>query len=475
MTKRTQHVFPAVSVGRAIAEQVWMIEPRALARLEQHALERLDESLTQHQAEQRTSWYSRRYLDEAAVLERGVAIIPIHGLIWPKMSFEVWWRDGCAHEVIREAFQAALDDGACKAILLDIDSPGGLAAGNEETSQLIYDSRQIKPIVAVASGRYAASAAYYIGSAASTFVATPSSVVGSIGAVVYHREDSELLKQLGIRFTPISSAKHKTDGNPYEPLSEQGRDSIQEYVDDSGRQFVRAVARNRGTSEQVILETYGQGKSFLAPRALAQGLVDRLATLDEILDELAGDSARPPLFVRTMGEPNDMATNEHQPAAEDKQVDQDAETQAPAPQAPVEQKPAAQPSPAPQAPVEQKPAAPPAIDPGAAARAEALEIVARCQMAGIDPTPMLQQGLTLDQVNAQLVTQLCKQRPLSADAGEKPAEPTEDEKRKAEYRANPALARQGITEDQYATILAGGELGYLDLAHKQSAHEATVQ
>lgn len=469
-----RHVYPGVEAARAIAEQCWHISEAGLAELEQHARRSLDESYTRHVAQQRSSWWADRAMAEAATLESGVAVISIHGVIWPKMSFAVWWRDGCALDVFSAAFTAAVEDPACKAILLDIDSPGGLATGCEEASRLVYDARGAKPIVAMASSKAACSAAYYIGSAADEFVASPSSVVGSIGAIRWHEDRSGLLKTLGIRMTPIKSSPHKDDGNPYRPLSEQAAEALQEYIDDLGGQFVSAVARNRGISEQAVLEDYGQGSFFLAPRALEQGLVDRLATFSEVLEELAGIDTSPPP-ISTIREDPEMTKDAPKPAEEQTQTP-DAETKTPASEAEAKT-PAAGNTPTPQPPAAQSPSDPQpgaaaaaaqtekTIDPAAEARNEALEIVARCKLAGVDPTSYLQAGLSVSEVADKLLAHVCQERQLTPDPGEPDTKTKKpDDELREQYRANAAFARQGISEDRYVELITGGQVSHLDTA-----------
>lgn len=117
-----------------------------------------------------------------------------------------------------QAFRTALADHAVGAILIDIDSPGGSAYGVAELADEIYRGRARKPIAAIANS-LAASGAYWVASAADEFYVTPpGGEVGSIGVVTAHQDVSKALRTAGVETTLISAGKHKTEGNPFEPL-----------------------------------------------------------------------------------------------------------------------------------------------------------------------------------------------------------------------------------------------------------------
>ena len=159
--------------------------------------------------------------------------------------------------------------------------------GVEELSVEIHAARGVKPIVAVANSLMA-SAAYWIGSAAGEVVAIPSGEVGSIGVVAVHTEMSKRDEQLGVKRTVVSAGKHKTEINPFEPLSDEARDHIQERVDDFFGMFTRRVARNRGKSVKDVVKGFGQGRLVGAKEALAEGMIDRIQTIEQVFRSMGG-------------------------------------------------------------------------------------------------------------------------------------------------------------------------------------------
>lgn len=213
-----------------------------------------------------------------------VAVIPIRGIISQRMNMmsEISGAGGTSTEKLTAQFRQALEDGNCKAIVFDVDSPGGSVAGITELASEIYNSRSKKPSTAVVNSM-ACSAAYWLASAAKEVVCTPSGQAGSIGVYMIHQDVSEAYAKEGVKNTIIKAGKYKTEGNPYEPLSDEARAALLSNVEDYYDMFVKGVAQNRGTSQAAVRDGYGQGRSLLAADAVKQGLVDRVGTMDDVL------------------------------------------------------------------------------------------------------------------------------------------------------------------------------------------------
>jgi signal peptide peptidase SppA len=216
-----------------------------------------------------------------------VAVIPIFGTIAHHAGMMVESSGGVSTESIASRFRAALADPQVGAVLLHIDSPGGSVSGVPELAAEIHAARGQKPIVAQADAM-AASAAYWIGTAADELVVTPSGMVGSIGVISSHTDYSEALAKEGVRTTLITAGKYKGEGNPYAPLSDEDRTAMQERIDDYYGMFVKAVARHRGVSVEAVRSGYGEGRVVTARRAVDLGMADRVATLDETISRLTG-------------------------------------------------------------------------------------------------------------------------------------------------------------------------------------------
>ncbi|MGO9641505.1 MAG: S49 family peptidase [Candidatus Acidiferrales bacterium] len=220
-----------------------------------------------------------------------VSVIPVRGMISHRANLMSQVSGGTSVERLTSQFRAALADASVKAIVFDVDSPGGSVEGVPELAEEIYKSRGQKKTIAVANSM-AASAAYWIASAASELVIAPSGQVGSIGVFMAHEDLSKALDQEGVKVTLVSAGKYKTEGNEFEPLSDSARAGMQEKVDAFYAMFVKSVARARRASQDDVRGGFGQGRMELATKAVKEGMADRVATMDETLAKLgAGDGS----------------------------------------------------------------------------------------------------------------------------------------------------------------------------------------
>ncbi len=272
-------------VIRAATSTVWAIEERKLYEI-------LAVLQARARGEAVAPAAAARPQRSAIQQPQGVAVLPVYGTISQRMGMLEAQSGGTSTEQLSAAFDRAMADDSIGAIVLDVDSPGGSVYGVEELSAKIYAARgRGKRIVAVANSLMA-SAAYYIASAADEVVVTPSGEVGSIGVFALHLDYSQFLEQEGIKPTIFRAGQYKAELNPYEPVTEEAAAYAQAQVDEYYRMFVAAVARNRGVATQKVLSDFGQGRTLLARDAVAVGLADRIATLEEVLAELGVDRQR---------------------------------------------------------------------------------------------------------------------------------------------------------------------------------------
>ena len=222
-----------------------------------------------------------------------VAILPLFGTIFPRANLFSETSGGTSAEVFGKRFDELVRDPSVGAIILDIDSPGGQSTGIQELSKKIYEARGSKPIIAMAN-YLAASAAYWIATAADEIVVSPSGEVGSVGVYAVHEDDSQSLANDGIKMTFISEGKYKTEGNPYEPLSDEARAAIQQRVSEVYQNFTKDIARNRGVSQADAMNKFGEGRVISAKQAVSMGMADRIATMDETIQRVQRGLAKRP-------------------------------------------------------------------------------------------------------------------------------------------------------------------------------------
>lgn len=211
---------------------------------------------------------------------KGIAVIPIIGPLVHRPGFAAM-----SYQEIAALLEAALADASIGAIVLDVDSPGGMAYGAEELAAKIFAARN-KPIIAVANPRMA-SGAYYIGSQASVVVASPSAEVGSIGVIAMHINAKKFYERMGLEITEVTAGKFKGEFSDARVLSDDARAWLQSETDRYYDMFVAAVARGRGVTARHVQEQMGQGRVLGAGQAKAAGMVDRIQTLEETIQQLA--------------------------------------------------------------------------------------------------------------------------------------------------------------------------------------------
>lgn len=222
----------------------------------------------------------------------GVAVLPISGVLAKNDNIFMRIFGGTATERAKHDLNDAAADASVKAILLHIDSPGGTVDGTQALAAAVRLAASKKPVIAFADGLMA-SAAYWIGSAASEIVASSDTTqIGSIGVVAAHRDISGLEARTGIKTTEITAGKYKRIASSYAPLTEEGSAEIQSQVDALYSIFVHDVASNRNTTPQKVLSDMADGRVFLARQALDAGLIDRIDGLDATLARIqAGGNA----------------------------------------------------------------------------------------------------------------------------------------------------------------------------------------
>ncbi len=227
----------------------------------------------------------------------GIAVLPLYGIVTQRgnMADDVSGPGSVSTQQFGSALTNLINDDSVGQILIDIDSPGGSVYGVSELADQIIAARAKKPIVAIANS-LAASAAYWIGCSASEFYVTPGGEVGSIGVWQAHNDYSKALADEGVVTTLISAGKFKVEGNPYEPLDEEARAFMQSRVDDYYSAFTKAVAKGRGVPIDTVRNGMGQGRVLGADEALANKMVDGVATFDDVLSQMKkkGQATRMP-------------------------------------------------------------------------------------------------------------------------------------------------------------------------------------
>jgi HK97 family phage prohead protease len=251
------HQIRAPHVGLTFPlDDLMAMEPRAAARPMLPPLETRDASFDRRGA---------------------VAVIRIEG---PLMQRGGWWWDG--YEAIQERFAEALKDASVGAIVLRINSCGGVVAGCFEAVRAMRRAKVAagKPVIAFAD-EAAYSAAYAVATVADEIYLPEPGGVGSVGVIGCLFDETEALKSFGLKVVVVTSGKLKADGHPDVPLSDDVVRRYQARIDDLGDQFATLVAEARGRTSRYVLGL--EAACLYGREAASKGLADGVRSFDDVL------------------------------------------------------------------------------------------------------------------------------------------------------------------------------------------------
>jgi signal peptide peptidase SppA len=276
----------------AAREQPWALEPEAFAALRDFLLAKAAGEEPPGRAAVIEALEARGDRRPAAELRaeptadgvENTLVVPVFGVIAHRMNLFTEISGGTSTEALGKTLRAAGADRTVDRIVLDVNSPGGGVYGVPELAQIVREVAAAKPVIAVVNATMA-SAAYWIGAAATEIVITPSGQAGSIGVFAVHENRAKQLEQAGIEVEVVAFGRYKAEDLNVRPLSKSAREYLQRQVDLYGQMFVRDVANGRGVSTETVMADYGEGRALGAEAALEAGLVDRIATLDAVLGE----------------------------------------------------------------------------------------------------------------------------------------------------------------------------------------------
>ncbi len=214
-----------------------------------------------------------------------VAVVEIEGIIV----------DGST--AVRELREHS-ENPSVKAVILRVNSPGGVVAPTQEIFSAIQRVRKGgKPVIA-SFGAVAASGGYYVATAADRIYANPGTLTGSIGVVMQMANIEGLLKKVGVDYVVVKAGSYKDIGNFARTMTPEERKILQALLDDVYSQFVDAVAEGRGLDRKQVL-AFADGRIYSGQQAQALKMVDELGGFEDAVEaagKLANISGRPKLL-----------------------------------------------------------------------------------------------------------------------------------------------------------------------------------
>jgi protease-4 len=229
-------------------------------------------------------------LDEGGLPGSGkVAVVEVEGIIGAGIG------PGVDADAIVRTLGEHRDNPSVAAVVLRINSPGGVVGPTQEIFAAVERVRAAgKPVVA-SLGAVAASGGYYVAVAANRIYANPGTLTGSIGVVMQLANVEGLLKKVGVDYVVVKAGTYKDIGNFARPMKPEERQVLQSLLDDVYGQFVHAVAEHRGLEEKAVL-AFADGRIYSGQQARALKMVDEMGSLEDAIEgaaKLAGVRGKP--------------------------------------------------------------------------------------------------------------------------------------------------------------------------------------
>jgi len=209
-----------------------------------------------------------------------VAVIPLSGPIQTGPTGLFFPGSVISPQLVRSQLEQAREDDAVKAVVLQIESPGGSVGACQE---ILNELEKVEKPVVVTLGTVAASGGYYISATADKIVALPGTLTGSIGVISQMPNVEGLYEKLGIEMEVFIGGKHKDMYAGVRELTPEERKLMQDMTDQLYDQFVQVVAEGRGLSEEKVRDL-ATGQLYTGEHALELGLVDELGGLNTAID-----------------------------------------------------------------------------------------------------------------------------------------------------------------------------------------------
>ncbi|QDU62161.1 Putative signal peptide peptidase SppA [Planctomycetes bacterium Pan216] len=216
-----------------------------------------------------------------------VAILPVRGVMLKGLEY-ARYRGVSSNVATRLAVEAAVADDAIESILLDVDSPGGSVAGLAELGDTLFAARDSKRVIAHVDG-VCASAAYYVAAQAHEIYSGRMDWIGSIGTWLPLYDFSKMFEADGIEVIHPNTGPFKTAGAMGTKVTDEQRAHFQSLVDGFFDDFVAAIVRGRGMTEKEV-RALADGREFFALQAIANGLIDGIKSMDDVLADLRPQS-----------------------------------------------------------------------------------------------------------------------------------------------------------------------------------------
>lgn len=240
--------------------------------------------------------------------KKGIAWIKVRGVIAQDSNTSAFSRPSGASYIAKRIREAA-ESKNVKAIVLDINSPGGTVASVQNIYGEILNAKAKGKKVVALFRDVAASGGFYIAMAADKIIAEPGTITGSVGVIMQASNVEGLFNKIGVSISPITSGKHKDIGSSYRAMTAEEKAILQDMVDDTYGQFLEAVKTGRPNVTEEVIKEYTDGRVFTGKKAFELGFIDALGGEEDarlLAGELVGIKDPKIIGQRSSGAIRDM-------------------------------------------------------------------------------------------------------------------------------------------------------------------------
>jgi protease-4 len=234
-----------------------------------------------------TIWLLLAVADDGLPGGAKIAVVEVEGVIG------VGGERGLDTDGVVRTLREYRDDPAVRAVVLRINSPGGVVAPTQEIATAVLRLREAKKPVVASLGSVAASGGYYVAVAADRIYANPGTLTGSIGVVMQLANVEGLLKKVGVEYVVVKAGAYKDVGNFARAMTPEERRILQALLDDVYDQFITAVADGRGLDTKDV-RGFAEGRIYSGRQAQGLKMVDDLGGLEDAIEGAAKMAGLPP-------------------------------------------------------------------------------------------------------------------------------------------------------------------------------------
>ncbi len=206
-----------------------------------------------------------------------IAVITMRGLISSSLPGTV--TDSMVDDM-RAALQQGRDDSRVKAIVLEIDSPGGEVTASDAIYSALVKVRARKPVV-IYMDSLAASGGYYVSCGGKFLMASETTITGSIGVIIQTLNYEQLFNKVGLASVVFKSGKFKDMLNGARPITPEERELVQSFIMKTYDKFLGIVSKERNLPADLLRNTIADGRILSGKDAFEHKLIDGLGELDD--------------------------------------------------------------------------------------------------------------------------------------------------------------------------------------------------